>query len=204
MVEGGFAYGYLFMSQHRDTPRVFKEFLSEVKPARILEIGTFHGGLTLCLRDIMDELDLQNNPIRTYDINDQEFLRPLVKDRNVDVRTKNLFDYENSTFIDSEAQNEIESFIQQDGITLVLCDGGCKKCELNTIAPLLKAGDIIMAHDYAPDGEYFEKYMKDKIWNWHEIRDSDILEVGQQYHLESFHQKMMQNIAWCCRNKINE
>lgn len=197
MVEGGFAYGYLFMSQHRDTPRVFKEFLSQVKPSRILEIGTFHGGLTLCLRDIMDELELKNNPIRTYDINDQEFLKPLVKDRNVDVRTKNLFDYGNNTFIDNEAQNEIESFIQQDGVTLVLCDGGCKKCEYNTIAPLLKTGDIIMAHDYAPDIEYFEEHMKDKIWNWMEIQDSDISEVK----LTPYMQDMLINIAWLCRSK---
>jgi cephalosporin hydroxylase len=199
MIEGGFAYGYLFMSQHPDTPKVFKEFLSQTKPARILEIGTFHGGLTLCLRDIMDELGLQNNPILTYDIHDQEFLKPLVKDRNVDVRTKNLFDYDNNTFINEEAKYEIESFIQQDGLSLILCDGGCKKCEYNTIAPLLKAGDVIMAHDYAPNAEYFEQHMKDKIWNWCEIQNSDISNIDK---LVFFQQEFLLQIAWMSRIKI--
>jgi cephalosporin hydroxylase len=199
MVNGGFAYGYLFMSQHHDAPKVFREFLSDIKPARILEIGTFHGGLTLCLRDIMDELGLQNNTIRTYDIHEQEFLKPLVVNRNVDVRTKNLFDYDNNVFLNEEAKYEIKSFIQQDGLSLVLCDGGCKKCEYNTMAPLLKAGDIIMAHDYAPNAEYFEEHMRDKIWNWHEIQDSDLRKI---HHTIPIQQPLMQSIAWLSRSRL--
>jgi len=155
----------------------------------------------LCLRDIMDELGLHNNPILTYDINDQEFLKPLVKNRNVNVQTKNLFDYEQNTFINDEAKEELVSFIQQDGITLILCDGGCKKCEYNILAPLLKIGDIIMAHDYAPDQVYFEKYMKDKIWNWHEIKDSDIEISTKKYNLYSLKQELLINIAWLSRLK---
>ena len=201
MVEGGFAYGYLFMSQHRDTPRVFKEFLSEVRPSRILEIGTFHGGLTLCLRDILDELDMQHHPIVTYDINDQEFLKPLVNNRNINVYTKNLFDYDNLCFVNEESKNEIQSFIQQDGITLVLCDGGCKKCEYNILAPLLKNQDIIMAHDYAPNIEYFETNIKDKIWNWMEIQDSDIDNISQIQNFIPYMQNMLINIAWLSRIK---
>lgn len=204
MIEGGFAYGYLFMSQHRDAPRVFKEFLSIVRPSRILEIGTFHGGLTLLLRDILDELQLYDSIIRTYDINEQEFLKPLVTDRKVEVFTQNLFNNDYSDWLDENSKEEIKNFINQDGITLIMCDGGCKKCEFNLIAPFLKKQDIIMTHDYAPNNEYFEQHMKDKIWNWHEIQDSDIIEVSQQYHLESFHQEMMQKIAWCCRSRINE
>lgn len=202
MVNGGFAYGHLFMAQNPDTPRVFKQFLSEVKPSRILEIGTFHGGLTLLLRDIMDELQLYNNPIITYDINDQEFLKPLVINRNVDVRTQNVFDYNNNTFIDEQAANEIKSFIQDSGTTLVLCDGGCKKCEYNTISPILKTGDIIMAHDYAPNTEYFEQYMKDKIWNWHEIQDSDIIDSMNQYQLKPVMQELMIGVAWLSTFRI--
>ena len=201
MVEGGFAYGYLFISQHRDSPKVFREFLELVRPARILEIGTFHGGLTLLLRDIMDELGLQNNPIRTYDIHEQEFLKPLVIDRKVEVVTKNLFNSDYSDWNTDLDKNEIDSFIKRDGVSLVLCDGGCKKCEFNLLAPLLKKDDIIMAHDYAPNSEYFEQYMKDKIWNWHEIQDSDIDECSQQYHLKLFRQALMQSIAWASRIK---
>lgn len=203
MVEGGFAYGYLFMSQHQNTPKVFKQFLSQVKPDRILEIGTFHGGLTLCLRDIMDELGLQNNPIRTYDIHEQEFLKPLVVNRNVNVFTKNLVNSDYSDWANTESKNEIINYISQDGVSLVLCDGGCKKCEFNLMAPLLKTGDIIMAHDYAPNPEYFQEHIKNKTWDWHEIMDEDIIEGSQKYNLQPYYQDLMQNIAWCCRRKID-
>lgn len=201
MVEGGFAYGYLFISQHKNSPKVFREFLELVRPARILEIGTFHGGLTLLLRDILDEIGLVDSTIRTYDIDEQEFLKPLVIDRKVEVVTKNLFNSDYSDWNTDLDKNEIDSFIKRDGVSLVLCDGGCKKCEFNLLAPLLKKNDIIMAHDYAPDNEYFENHMKDKIWNWHEIQDSDILDIKERYNLKPFYQGKMQNIAWCCRRK---
>lgn len=201
MVEGGFTYGYLFMSQHRDAPKVFKEFLSVVRPSRILEIGTFHGGLTLLLRDILDELNLQDSTIRTYDINEQEFLKPLVKERNVEVYTQNLFNNDYTDWVDKVAKEEVYSFINYPGTTIIMCDGGCKKCEFNLIAPFLKNNDIIMAHDYAPDTDYFEKYMKGKIWDWNEINEYDISISSEKYSLKSFYQEKMQNIAWCCRRK---
>jgi hypothetical protein len=204
MVNGGFNYGYLFMGQHPDTPKVFKRFLSNTMPSRILEIGTFHGGLTLSLRDILDELELKDTPILTYDVNDQEFLKPLVINRNVEVRTKNLFNYNNNTFIDEQCENEIKSFIQKDGLSIVLCDGGCKKCEFNTIAPILKNNDIIMAHDYAPNLDYFNTHIKNKIWDWLEIQDSDIEQVVKQYNLQPYHQDTTQQIAWLCKIKAKE
>lgn len=201
MLNGGFAYGYLFMSQHHDTPKVFKEFLGVVRPVRILEIGTFHGGLTLLLRDILDGMDLKDSIIRTYDINEQEFLKPLVTERKVEVCTKNLFNDNYSDWLNEDSQQEIYDYINQNGTTIVLCDGGCKKCEFNLITPMLKENDIIMAHDYAPTTEYFEKYMRDKIWNWHEIRDNDIDKICQQHNLKLYLQDLLLSIAWACYRK---
>lgn len=202
MVEGGFAYGYLFMSQHKDSPRVFREFLEIARPSRILEIGTFHGGLTLLLRDILDEIGLANSIIRTYDINEQEFLKPLVVDRKVEVYTKNLFNDSYDDWHSEISKQEINDYINKEGTTIVLCDGGCKKCEFNLLAPLLKKNDIIMAHDYAPDNEYFEQYMKDKIWDWHEIKDSDIIKTSIENNLQPYLQELMQMVAWCSRRKF--
>jgi hypothetical protein len=196
MVNGGFAYGYLFMSQHHDSPKIFKELLYKVKPARILEIGTFHGGLTLLLRDILDGLSLYYRPIRTYDINSQDFLKPLVKDRNVEVITDNLFNENYTNFRNQEKKEELATFIQKSGTTMVLCDGGCKTCEFNLISPLLKTNDIIMAHDYAPNDDYFQLHLKDKIWNWHEISQKDIVESIDKYKLVPFLDELMQSIAW--------
>ena len=201
MVNGGFPYGYLFMSQHENTPQVFLELLDIIRPYRILEIGTFHGGLTLMLRDTLDNLGLSGSIIRTYDVDDQEFLKPLVKDRLVEVFTKNIFDKSYKHFADYHAEKEITKFIQQDGCTLVLCDGGCKKCEYNILAPLLKNQDVIMAHDYCPNKDYFNQHMKDKIWDWCEIEDSDIQEVSDKYNLIPFHQEKLLTIGWNCRIK---
>jgi hypothetical protein len=199
MVNGGFAYGYLFMAQHKNAKNILTEFLNNVKPNRILEIGTMHGGLTLMLRDILDELNLKESIIRTYDINEQNFLRPLVIDRQVEVLTKNLFNSNYTDFKDMDSKDEVAEFINREGLTIVMCDGGCKKCEFNLIAPLLKTNDIIMAHDYAPNHDYFIENMKDKIWDWIEIQDSDIIDISKKHNLQPYYQKLLINIAWCCR-----
>jgi hypothetical protein len=201
MVDGGYAYGYLFMSQNKNAENVFKKLLNKIQPARILEIGTFHGGLTLMLRDILDSYNLYDSIIRTYDINNQEFLRPLVINRKVQIITDNLFNADYTDFLDENKKNEVLSFIQKDGCSLVLCDGGCKKCEFNMISPLLKTNDIIMAHDYAPNSYYFKRYIQNKIWNWLEIQDTDIEESIKKYNLQPFRQQLAQKAAWCCRIK---
>jgi hypothetical protein len=201
MVAGGYAYGYLFMSQNPFAQQVFTALLKEIRPARILEIGTFHGGLTLMLRDILDSLNLNNSIIKTYDINDQEFLKPLVKNKKIEVLTVNLFNDTYSDFINNNSKQSLLDFIQQSGTTLVLCDGGCKKCEFNLISPLLKKHDIIMAHDYAPNKEYFDTHIKNIIWDWLEIEDKDIQDVVINNNLQPYYQDTTQKAAWCCKIK---
>lgn len=202
MVNGGFAYKYLFISQHPNTGDVFRSFFNNNNPCRILEIGTMHGGLTLMIKDILDDIGLSSTSIRTYDIENQEFLKPLVINTNVEVITENLFDHYYRYFRDEQAKNKITQYIQQEGLTIVLCDGGCKKCEYNILAPLLKKGDIIMAHDYAPDQNFFEQNIKDKIWDWMEIEDKDIKDISEKYNLVPYNQEEMLSIAWNCRKKI--
>lgn len=202
MINGGFAYKYLFISQHPNVEHVFRSFLNNNNPCQILEIGTMHGGLTLMIKDILDDIGLSSTSIRTYDIENQEFLKPLVIDTNVEVITKNLFDHHYRHFRDEQTKNQITDYIQQKGLTIVLCDGGCKKCEYNILAPLLKKGDIIMAHDYAPDRSFFEQHMKNKIWDWIEIEDKDIKDISEKYYLVPYNQEEMLSIAWNCRKKI--
>ena len=201
MVAGGYAYGYLFMSQNPFAEQVFTALLKEIRPARILEIGTFHGGLTLMLRDILDSLNLNDSVIKTYDINDQEFLKPLVKNKKIEVLTVNLFNDTYSDFINNNSKQNLLDFIQQSGTTLVLCDGGCKKCEFNLISPLLKKQDIIMAHDYAPNKKYFETHIKNIVWDWLEIEDKDIQDAVINNNLQPYYQDTTQKAAWCCKIK---
>lgn len=194
---GWFPYQGVTTSQNPNVEYYFEEFLKEIKPSRVIEIGTFCGGLTLMLRHVLDRLN-SGAVIYTYD---PEKTPDIFKNGDIEgivFSTKNMFNYPYNDLDDFS----ITELIKQDGITLVLCDGGSKKNEFKILAPYLKSGDIIMAHDYAPDRGYFEENMKDKIWNWFEIQDSDIKAVSDINNLKTFWQDHFINVAWCCRRKI--
>jgi cephalosporin hydroxylase len=180
----------------------FDKLISEIKPSRIIEIGTFAGGFTLILRTILDNNGLENSIITTYDIHIPTYLLPLIKNTfNIISITKNLFSSDYQIFNGETEESEIVSLIKSSGRILLLCDGGCKKCEFNILSKYLKPGDFIMAHDYAPNREYFEEHMKNKIWNWLEIQDSDIIESCQKYGLVPYMREEFLNVAWACFKK---
>ena len=55
-----------------------------------------------------------------------------------------------------------------------------------------------MAHDYAPNAEYFEERMKDKIWNWMEIQDTDIQQSIDKYNIKNYMQEDFRSVACYC------
>lgn len=196
------SYKGLSVSQNPNIIYAFDTLIKNVQPTQIIEIGTLAGGLTLILRSILDENKLKNSIITTYDIYPPTYLLPLIEDiNNINVITKNLFDLQYMNLADMATESETSSLIQQSGVTLLLCDGGCKKCEFNILSQYLKSGDIIMAHDYAPNTTYFEQHMKNKIWNWHEIQDSDIIESCQKYGLVPYMKEDFLKVAWACFKK---
>jgi cephalosporin hydroxylase len=69
-VTGHTSYKGLTAQQHNDVFDVFKNFLSEIKPKRILEIGTAGGGFTLFLRETLNELGLEDTPIKSFDVHE--------------------------------------------------------------------------------------------------------------------------------------
>ena len=191
-VVGHTSYEGLTVQQHKDVFKVFDEFLADIKPARILEIGTAGGGLTLFLRH-----NLPDTPILTFEVFDRDYYQRL-KDNNIEVRIENIFNHAYSALEKPEA---IESFIQQEGITLVLCDGGHKIGEFNSIAPLLKKGDFIMAHDYIAEWSDFENNYKGKIWDWCEIEEKYISEVSEEQNLVHYNQENFSKVVWVCKTK---
>jgi hypothetical protein len=58
-----------------------------------------------------------------------------------------------------------------------------------------------MAHDYAPNENYFNENIKGKIWNWLEIQDSDINETCEKYNLKPFMEDDFRSIVWVCKIK---
>jgi len=172
----------------------FYNLLNEVKPSRILEIGTAMGGFTMFLKLTCNDLRL-NIPILSYDIHGRQEHSTLIES-GVDVRIENVF---NDNY--SEVKQEIIDYIQQDGTTLVLCDGGWKIGEFNLLSKFIKQGDIIMAHDYASTTDYFNNHINLKFWNWLEIQDSDIQGAVSSNNLEPFMQEQFTQAVWVCKIK---
>lgn len=194
-MKGYFIYKDILIFQHDEIYQPIKTLFQKIQPKRILEIGTASGGLTILIRDILDELLLYNTKIKTYDIIKNHYIE---NNHNLEAITKNIFNHSYQTL---ECEEEILEFINMSGPTIVLCDGGSKKNEFNLLAPFLKSGDIIMAHDYAPNQLFFEEKIKNKIWNWLEIQDSDINQICEKEELYDYMRDEFINVVWVCKQK---
>lgn len=184
----------LAAQQHHNAYRVFYDFLSLVKPQRILEIGTALGGFTEFLKLCTDSLSLDTK-ILSYDIHEHPWYGE-IRNKGIDIRVENIFNPEWTT-----VKNEVIEFVQQEGITIVLCDGGWKIGEYNIFSKLIKNGDYILVHDYCLDADSFEKEIKNKIWNWCEIMEKDIETAGKENHLIPFQQEIFEKVVWNCKIK---
>lgn len=180
--------------QNHGAFKVFYDFIKEVKPKRILEIGTSLGGFTTFLKIVCDDLNLDTN-IRSYDINRQSWYDDIIK-LGIDIRVENIFTEGFADF-----NEEVKEYIRQDGVTIVLCDGGWKIGEFNVISKYIKNNDFILAHDYAENKEVFETRILNKIWNWHEIQKSDIQNSIDSNNLIEFLPEIFSNVAWGCFTK---
>lgn len=193
--QGLSTYNGLGAQQNDYAYEAFYRFLEDYRPIRLLEIGTGLGGFPQFLRGVSNDLGI-NVDIRTYDIhprNDSNTLEAL----NIDSRVENIF---NESY--SEGKQEVINYIQEPGHTLVLCDGGNKIAEFNLLSNYIKTGDIIMAHDYAPNREYFLEYINLQLWNWLEISDEDINNCTVKNNLVPYMQDMFTQAVWVCKLKI--
>jgi hypothetical protein len=192
------SYRGLATEQNPNIIYPFNKLIANIKPSIIIEIGTFYGGLTLILQSLLHNNTLYDSKIFTYDVNKPTYLLEYINSyNNIISHTKNLFTNNYDNFSNENNKEEITSLIGSDGTTLVLCDGGCKKCEFNILSPYLKSDDIIMAHDYCPNKDYFENNMKGKQWNWCEIEDNDIV----TNNLIKFMYEDFLSVGWLCMKK---
>lgn len=194
MNDGLSSYMGMASQQNHNVYEIFYNFLNDVKPKRILEIGTALGGFTQFLKKVSDESQLDIN-ILSYDIYEMTWYQTMIQN-DIDVRVENVFD---SNY--QSVKQEVIDFIQQGGITLVLCDGGNKVGEFNLLSNYIKEGDFIMAHDYADNRENFDTNFNRKIWNWHEIQDSDINESCLRNNLKSYNKEIFDSVVWVCKTK---
>jgi len=198
-IVGFFEYRGIMTQQCSNIADVFRKLFTTIKPKTIIEIGTSHGGLTLLIRDILDEENMFDVNLITYDKDKFHYLDSHIENgKNIDSRIKNIF---NHTWDNLSEFEEISNLIQQNGITIVLCDGGYKKAEFRLLSDLIKTGDIIMGHDYSPTKEYFEENINNKIWNWLELTDNDITESCLKNNLEPFMDEEFKQVVWVCKIK---
>lgn len=184
----------LAAQQHHNVYRVFYDFLNTVKPQRILEIGTALGGFTEFLKLCVDSLSL-NTKILSYDIHEHPWYDE-IRNKGIDVRVENIFNQDWSAVND-----DVVKFIQQEGVTIVLCDGGWKIGEYKIFSKLIKKNDYILVHDYCFDADAFEKEIKNKIWNWCEIMEKDIEIPSKDNYLEPFQPEIFEKVVWSCKIK---
>lgn len=198
-ITGWFNYNGIVTQQHTNVENVFKVLFENIKPSRILEIGTANGGLTLLIRDLLNKISMENTDIRTYDVVNKNYLSEYIeKGLKIDSRIKDIFNHSYNELIEID---EISSYIQSDGVTIVLCDGGSKKNEFRLLSDYLKVGDIIMAHDYSPNETYFQEHINNKVWNWLEIQDSDIDESCISNNLKPYMEDDFRKVVWVCKIK---
>jgi cephalosporin hydroxylase len=200
-ISGWYPYKGTTTLQHATIATSLKSLFETIKPSQVLEIGTSYGGLTLLVRDLLDEVGLEDADFRSYDVMETNrfHLEEAIKNGSkIDFRIKNIFNHQYSELVETD---EIKELLHRSGPSIIMCDGGSKKNEFRILSPFLRPGDIIMAHDYSPSPEYFEEHINNKVWNWHEIQDSDIQESVEQYNLEPFMQEEFQKVVWVCKIK---
>lgn len=180
------------VQQHPRAFDIFDSFLEKNKDLDlIVELGSGGGGLSMFLSD---QCKKHNIKFVTYEKNPDQGITDNIEfsNRNIDFRQKDIFS--------PETISEVNELVNSHGKTLILCDGGNKIDEFRIYSDIIKLGDIIMAHDYAPNDEIFESKYKDKIWNWMEIGDSAIQDSVNKHKLKDYY-KEFEEIAWVCKQK---
>jgi hypothetical protein len=180
--------------QHSDTYSVFEKFLTTVKPQRVIELGTWKGYFTGFLKRVKDMG--VGFELVSYDTERFEEHK-IFEAEGIKIKIENPFtgDY-------TGLKDDVSAYIKEAGITIVLCDNGNKVKEFCCVAPYLKAGDYLMAHDYVDTAENYQLNYRNKIWWSHEICDNDIAETCAKYNLETIDKEVFDGVLWVCKRKM--
>ena len=194
-VTGISSYKGYTAQQHNDVYGVFEEFLNDIRPTNVLEIGSGGCGFILFIRDTLNKIGLHSSTVGTIDIK-PDYWHDEIREHDVHIDIVNVFNPEYDIILKPEV---IVPYIEREGVTLVLCDGGNKKQEFNLISPHIKVGDYIMAHDYVDTEDNYIKNYYGKIWNWPEVYDRDLIERDD---LVSYNKDKFDRVVWVCKKKI--
>jgi hypothetical protein len=192
---GRVEYNGLVAQQSAGVFDAFPDALAELRPARVLEVGTGHGGFAVFLRHALNDLGLYATPVVTVDTTDRPGYHA-VRGEGVDVRVEQVF----SPAYAATAP-WVGGYVAGPGPTLVLCDGDDRAGEFGALAAALKSGDVIMAHDYAPDAEYLRRHAGATGWRWLEFTDADAAAPAARHGLTAWRQDAMLGAHWLSMRK---
>lgn len=177
------------MCQNRLAVPTWSYAMEVLPPARIIELGTYSGGLTIALG------------VHAYHLEPRAQVISYERSKTPDERYAALGTFLGIRFRDQvdlwACEREIAELIAMPGTTYVLCDGGDKPRELATFARYLKAGDVIAGHDYSASNLPAENHP----WPWHEcdaLTNAVMIERG----LAPWMQDHFDHAGWLCYRKI--
>lgn len=174
-------------------PKAFKTFIDFFKHNPdidlIVDIGAGHGGFTLFLHEQCKKIDCK---LISYEKDEGKCNSIQTYNSDIDIRCRDVTDV--------FTLNEVEIAVSKSKKTLILCDGGDNAGDVKRFSDIIKKGDIIMGHDYAPNKSVFKQKYENKIWNWLELSDEDIQECIKKNKLVDFYPKM-NDVAWMCKIK---
>lgn len=171
----------LLLAQNTHIEQPFNT-LSELNFDCVIELGTQNGGFTIFLSKLF-------KLVKTFD--------HTINQKTLSVFTKypKILLFEMDIFKNVERIGEM---IKEGGKVLLLCDNGNKPKEVQTFAKYLKPGDVIMAHDYARDRDYYIKNIQHKYWHRVEIWDKDVADVFKEHNISYYLREETERAAWLC------
>lgn len=171
----------MVMCQNRLAVPIWSYTLETYPAARIIELGTYSGGLATALgvHAYMIGCKLVSYDrarIREGSKDEIERQDELARFLGIDFRIADMW----------AKEAEIAALIAKPGTTYILCDGGNKPRELEVFSQYMKRGDIIAAHDIGT-----------AHWPWREFapeRDGD--PVAAKRGLERWQKERFDLAGW--------
>ena len=195
----------LAMCQNRMAVPTWSYAMEVLPPARIVELGTYSGGLTIALAVHAWNL-VPRATVTSYDqmVTPREQYAPLGAFLGINFRGG----------VDIWAcEAEIAALIAQPGTSYVLCDGGNKPRELMMFSRYLKPGDVIAGHDYcaadpAPEHQRDPARTTEIMgqaswpwWPWGELSATDGAAAATTHDLEPWMQPDFDMAGWLTYRK---
>ena len=172
-------------SQKSDIISYFCNFLNKESFDIIIELGTFTGGLSIVLNEIIKKNQFKTK-IYTFDIAKKfnKNVEEYYKENNIQFLIGSCFS--------EEIIDYIKNLIKNKRVCL-LCDNGNKVNEFSIYSKIISEKDFIMAHDYKND---LNPTFCD--WKWHEIKFSQIKNYIEENNLKIYKDINFEEVAWCC------